>query len=51
VISHGGDNPGFHCTSAVALEGKSGFVMMTNSDGGVSLLKDIAPVLDEFLAV
>jgi CubicO group peptidase (beta-lactamase class C family) len=51
VTSHGGDNPGFHCTSAAALESKSGFVMMTNSDSGVALLKAIAPVLDEFLAV
>lgn len=51
VISHGGDNPGFHCTSAAAIESKSGFVMMTNSDSGVPLLKDAAPLLDEFLAV
>jgi CubicO group peptidase (beta-lactamase class C family) len=51
VISHGGDNPGFHCTSAAALESKSGFVMMTNGESGVALLKDVAPVLDEFLVV
>jgi hypothetical protein len=51
VFSHGGDNPGFHCTSAAAVESKSGFVMMTNADSGVALLKDLAPMLDEFLAV
>lgn len=51
VISHGGDNTGFHCTSAAALESKSGFVMMTNGESAVALLKDVAPVLDEFLAV
>jgi CubicO group peptidase (beta-lactamase class C family) len=51
VISHGGDNTGFHCTSAAALESKSGFVMMTNGESGVALLRDIASVLDEFLAV
>ena len=50
VISHGGDNNGFHCTSAAALETKSGFVMMTNGESGVALLKDVAPVLDELLA-
>jgi CubicO group peptidase (beta-lactamase class C family) len=51
VISHGGDNTGFHCTSAAALESKSGFVMMTNGESGVALLKDVGPILDEFLAV
>lgn len=51
VISHGGDNTGFHCTAPAALETKSGFVMMTNGESGVALLKDVAPVLDEFLAV
>jgi CubicO group peptidase (beta-lactamase class C family) len=41
--SHGGDNTGFHSTAEVCLKDKSGFVILTNGDGGVELIKRLAP--------
>src|SRR5262249_16663410 len=38
VITHGGDNPGFHCVAVASLEKRSGFVLMTNSEGGLELV-------------
>src|SRR5262249_27645216 len=32
VITHGGDNPGFHCVAVALVKKRSGFVLMTNSD-------------------
>lgn len=43
LISHGGDNPGFHCLAEVSRTRKSGFVIMTNGDGGVEFLQKFAP--------
>lgn len=42
-VSHGGDNTGFHSTAEVSLKDKSGFVILTNGDNGVDLLKKLAP--------
>jgi hypothetical protein len=33
-IRHGGGNPGYACFVAASVERKSGYVIMTNSDGG-----------------
>jgi CubicO group peptidase (beta-lactamase class C family) len=41
VIVHGGDNPGFHAFAAASLQRKTGYIFMTNGDGGVSLLKKL----------
>lgn len=43
VISHGGDNKGFHSWADASLERKSGFVIMTNGENGQELLKKLAP--------
>lgn len=43
LVSHGGDNSGFHSTAEVCLKDRSGFVILTNCDGGVELIKRLAP--------
>ena len=40
-IYHGGDNDGFHCAAVASVAGQSGFVMMTNGEGGTSVLKHL----------
>lgn len=40
-IYHGGDNEGFHCASVASVEGRSGFVVMTNGEGGTSVLRHL----------
>jgi CubicO group peptidase (beta-lactamase class C family) len=40
-ILHGGDNPGFHAFAAASLERKTGYIFMTNGDGGIDLLKKL----------
>ena len=40
-IVHGGDNPGFHAFAAASLARKTGYIFMTNGDGGVALLKKL----------
>jgi CubicO group peptidase (beta-lactamase class C family) len=42
VIAHGGDNAGFHGFMAASLERKSGFVLLTNGDGGPRVIETIA---------
>ena len=44
-IGHGGDNPGSHCLSDCCPARKSGFVIMTNGDGGVKLIQRIVPAI------
>jgi CubicO group peptidase (beta-lactamase class C family) len=39
LIGHGGANPGFQCFAEVSPWSRSGFVIMTNADSGVNLLK------------
>lgn len=43
LVSHGGDNAGFHSLAEISIARRSGFVILTNSDGGVELLKQLAP--------
>src|SRR5262249_5589291 len=38
LITHGGDNPGFHCVALASFKKRSGFVLMTNSTGGIQLV-------------
>ena len=40
-IYHGGDNKGFHCAAVASVEGKCGFVAMTNGDNGPAVLRNI----------
>ena len=44
-IGHGGDNPGSHCLSEGCPARKSGFVIMTNGDGGVKLIQRVVPAI------
>jgi CubicO group peptidase (beta-lactamase class C family) len=39
VVAHGGDNAGFHSFAAVSRERRSGFIVMTNGDGGVKVIE------------
>jgi len=43
LVSHGGDQSGFHSTSEISLAGKSGYVILTNGENGWKLIKDLAP--------
>ena len=43
LVSHGGDNTGFHSLAEVCVAKKSGYVIMTNGDNGTELLKQLAP--------
>jgi CubicO group peptidase (beta-lactamase class C family) len=50
VINHGGDNTGFHAHAVMSAQKKSGFVIMTNGEGGGGvllklLLGDVMPRL------
>jgi CubicO group peptidase (beta-lactamase class C family) len=41
VIVHGGDNSGFHAFAAASIKRRTGYVFMTNGDGGMELLKEL----------
>lgn len=45
-IGHGGDNRGFHCLSGACPARRSGFVIMTNGDGGVQLIQRVVPAIE-----
>jgi CubicO group peptidase (beta-lactamase class C family) len=51
-IYHGGDNEGFHCAAVASVEGKSGFVAMTNGENGPEVLKNLImrDLMQRFLA-
>jgi len=51
-IYHGGDNEGFHCAAVASVAGRSGFVAMTNGEGGTSILRNLIvdEPMQEFLA-
>ena len=51
-IYHGGDNEGFHCAAVASVAGRSGFVAMTNGEGGTSVLRNLIvdEPMQEFLA-
>jgi CubicO group peptidase (beta-lactamase class C family) len=40
-IYHGGDNAGFHCSAVASVDGKCGFVAMTNGENGTAVLKSV----------
>ena len=44
-IGHGGDNPGSHCLCEGCPARKSGFVIMTNGDGGIRLIQKVVPAI------
>lgn len=43
LVSHGGDNLGFHCLAEASPARKSGYIIMTNGDNGGQLLQKLAP--------
>ena len=43
LVSHGGDQTGFHSTSEVSVARKSGYVILTNGDNGWKLIQELAP--------
>jgi CubicO group peptidase (beta-lactamase class C family) len=48
-IGHGGDNPGFHCLSEVSPVQKTGYVIMTNGEGGPELIQKVGPMISREL--
>ena len=48
VVAHGGDYTGWHSQSAFSLDRKSGFVILTNGEGGTALIWTdlLKPLLD-----
>ena len=44
-------NDGFHCCAVASVEGKSGFVAMTNGENGPEILKNLimGNLMQEFL--
>lgn len=50
VINHGGDNRGFHAFAEACPELKSGYVILTNGDGGVDLIQKLAPYISRRIA-
>ena len=51
-ISHGGHNAGFHCSAVASVEGKCGFVAMTNGERGAEVLTSLltADLMQAWLA-
>jgi hypothetical protein len=49
LVSHGGDQSGFHSTSEISLASKSGYVILTNGENGWKLIKDLAPNISEWV--
>ncbi len=41
IIVHGGDNSGFHAFAAASRKRKTGYMVMTNGDGGTNLIKKL----------
>ena len=41
LLVHGGDNAGFHAFAAASRKRKTGYVVMTNGDGGADLIKKL----------
>jgi CubicO group peptidase (beta-lactamase class C family) len=49
LVSHGGDQTGFHSTSEISVAGKSGYVILTNGDSGWKLVKHLAPEISRWV--
>jgi hypothetical protein len=45
LVSHGGDQAGFHATSEFSPARKSGYVVLTNGDQGWKLIAELAPAV------
>jgi CubicO group peptidase (beta-lactamase class C family) len=43
LVSHGGDQPGFHSLAEMSPARKSGYVILTNGENGWKLIQEIAP--------
>ena len=41
ILTHGGDNPGYKALTAASISRKSGFVILTNSDRGFEVIKNV----------
>jgi CubicO group peptidase (beta-lactamase class C family) len=48
-IGHGGDNKGFHSFAVASVEQKAGYVIMTNGDSGVEVMKSVMQSINTFL--
>lgn len=49
LVSHGGDQTGFHSTSEFSVAGRSGYVILTNGENGWKVIQDIAPRISGWL--
>ena len=49
LVSHGGDQRGFHATSEMSLATRSGYVILTNGDQGWQLIKTLAPEISRWV--
>ncbi len=43
VVSHGGDQPGFHSLAEMSPSRKTGYVILTNGENGWKLIQEVAP--------
>ena len=43
IVSHGGDQSGFHSLAEMSLSRKSGYVILTNGENGWKLIQELAP--------
>lgn len=49
LVSHGGDQAGFHSTAEISPARKAGYVLLTNGDLGWKLIKDLAPDIAQWI--
>jgi CubicO group peptidase (beta-lactamase class C family) len=49
LISHGGDQRGFHSTSEISVSAKSGYFILTNGDYGWKLIQGLAPEISQWV--
>jgi CubicO group peptidase (beta-lactamase class C family) len=49
LVSHGGDQRGFHSTSEMSLATRSGYVILTNGDLGWALIETLAPEISRWV--
>jgi CubicO group peptidase (beta-lactamase class C family) len=51
ILAHGGDDDGWHCESMCSLERKTGFVILTNGEGGTGMIWNelLKPLVADFL--
>lgn len=49
LVSHGGDQRGFHCLAEFSPKGKSGYVVLTNGDNGWKLIQELSPSISKWV--